>query len=182
MELVEQLQKLIPWAAGLPLVPKMLVSLVIASVAALLLAVIWTTPSQEEVKSLEVVKTIVKDCYRRAVFTRTHAQMSHEAMFSSIAECRGRVQKLAPEVNSPELSQMTADLISALEGIERQNNNQQLDFKKIDFYKLEALRRLTSLAGVVQVGYTIPTNLTEDVFFSKEEADMPPIPKLPISQ
>ncbi|WP_150801301.1 hypothetical protein [Pseudomonas fluorescens] len=120
MDLVDQLQKIVPWAAELPLIPKILVSLVIAGATALFLTVIWTTPGEVEKQSVIAVKVVLKGCYRRAVFTRTHQQLDHEAMFSSIAECRELVQKQIPEITNPSMAQPTADLMSALEGIERE--------------------------------------------------------------
>jgi len=41
MELLKPLQDLIPWAAGLPLLPKLLLSVLIVCIAAFLLALIW---------------------------------------------------------------------------------------------------------------------------------------------
>lgn len=131
-------------------------------------------PSPRENESIESVRAILKGCYRRAVFTRTHAQMDHEAMFASITECRELVQSKVPCVSDSRLSQSAADLISALEGIEREKDKEPWDFPRIDGYKLEALKRLRLLSQLTGILYTIPTNLTEEVFFSKTEADLPP--------
>lgn len=174
MELIEQLQKLVPWAVELQPVPKTILSVVLAGLTALILTVIWTTPTEIEKQSIAAVEKILKGCYRRAVFTRTHAQMSHEAMFSSISECRQLVQIQVPEVRTPSMAQPAADLISALEGIEKEKTKLPWDFSKIDLYKLETLKRLTLLSKISGATYTIPKNLTEDTFFSKEEADLPP--------
>lgn len=182
MELVEQLQKLAPWAADLPLAPKIILSLLIAGVAALFLTVIWSTPSAVEKKSVEAVRSILDGCYRRAVFTRTHAQMDHNAMFASITECRAIVQSKVPVIARTDLRQTTADLISALEGIEREKTREPWDFSRIDAYKLEALKRFTLLSRLTGVPYTLPTNLTEEIFFSKQEADLPPTIRAPTAQ
>lgn len=131
-------------------------------------------PSASENESVEAIRAILKGCYRRSVFTRTHAQMNHEAMFASITECRELVQLKVPSVSDPRLSQTAADLISAFEGIEREKDKEPWDFSRIDGYKLEALRRLTLLSQLTGISYTIPANLTEEVFFSKTEADLPP--------
>jgi hypothetical protein len=80
------------------------------------------TPSVREKQSLESVRAILEGCYRRAVFTRTTAQMNHEAMFASITECRELVQSKVPSVSDSRLSQSAADLISAFEGIEREKD------------------------------------------------------------
>jgi len=174
VELIDQLQKIVPWAVELPLVPKILLSLVIACAATLLLSVIWTTPTIQEKQYVSAVKIILKGCYRRAVFTRTHAQMNHEAMFSSITECRELVQRQIPEVTGSSMAQPAADLVASLESIEREKSKEPWDFQRIDSYKLESIRRLSLLSQFVGAPYTIPINLTEEVFFSKEEADLPP--------
>lgn len=174
MELIDQLQKLTPWAADLPVAPKIILSLLISGVAMLFLTVIWSTPSTIEKKSVEAVRSILEGCYRRAVFTRTHAQMDHNAMFASITECRELVQSKVPEVVSTRLRQPTADLVSALEGIEREKAKQPWDFSRIDTFKLEALKLFALLSRSTGIPYTLPTNLTEDIFFSKQEADLPP--------
>lgn len=44
MDLIEKLQKLAPWAADLPILPKVILSILIAGVAILFLAIIWSTP------------------------------------------------------------------------------------------------------------------------------------------
>jgi len=182
MELVDQLQKLAPWAADLPAAAKIVLSLLIVGVAALFLIVMWSTPSTIEKKSVEAVSLILEGCYRRAVFTRTHAQMDHNAMFASITECRKLVQSKVPAVTNTNLRQPTADLISALEGIEREETKKPWDFSRIDAYKLEALKRFTLLSRLTGVPYTLPTNLTEEIFFSKQEADLPPTVRFPAVQ
>jgi len=174
MELVEQLQKLAPWAADLPILPKVILSLIIAAIAALFLAVIWTTPTTTQKQSLNALKEILDGCYRRAVFTRTHAQMDQEAMFASVRECRQLVQSKAPKVATAELRQHVATLLAAFDGIEREHGKQPRDFSRIDGYKLEALRRLTLLSRLTGLLYVLPENLTEEVFFSKIDADLPP--------
>jgi hypothetical protein len=131
-------------------------------------------PSARENESLEAVRAILKGCYRRAVFTRTYAQIDLEAMFASITECRELVQLKVPSVSEPHMSQTAADLMSAFYGIEREKDKQPLDFSRIDAYKLEVLRRLTLLSQLTGISYTIPRNLTEEVFFSKTEAALPP--------
>ena len=174
MEIIENLQKLAPWAADLPMIPKVILSLLILGVAGLFLSVIWTTPSTSEKKSIEVATRILSGCYKRAVFTRTHAQMSHEAMFSSITACRQLVQREIPYISLEKWKQPAANILAALEGIEREEKSEPWDFEKIDMYKLQALKGFRFLSSEAKVAYPIPENLTDEVFFNKDEADMPP--------
>ncbi len=48
MEFIESLQKLIPWAANLPIAPKLLVSLIMVALTTLVLLLIWTKPVSDE--------------------------------------------------------------------------------------------------------------------------------------
>ena len=82
----------VQWLAKLPPLPKGIVSTLIVGAAAFVLVLIWTTPPEV------VVKTILADCYRRALFTRTHAQMDRDAMFVSIGKCREVLQERIPYI------------------------------------------------------------------------------------
>jgi|GEM_PF-5540493 hypothetical protein len=174
MEIIENLQKLAPWAADLPIIPKIILSLLIVGIAGLFLSVIWTTPSTLEKKSIEATTRILSGCYKRAIFTRTHAQMNHEAMFSSITSCRQQVQNEIPHISIEKWKQPAANILAALEAIEREEKSEPWDFDKIDTYKLQALKGFQYLSRETKISYPIPENLTEEVFFDKKEADLPP--------
>jgi hypothetical protein len=174
MRLIEQLQKFAPWGADLPFELEVIVPIIIVAFAALFLAVVWTTPSTRDKESFEAVNQILNGCYRRAVFTKTHAQMDHAAMFDSITDCRKLVESKILAVSNPNLKEPTAGLFTALEGIEREKTRSPWDFAHIDNLKLEALRRLYLLAKLTGFLYMVPLNLTNEVFFSKEEADSRP--------
>ena len=58
MELIENIQKIAPWAADLHILPKLLLTLLILSAAALFLSVIWTTSSTKEKESLIAIGNI----------------------------------------------------------------------------------------------------------------------------
>ena len=64
------MQDIVPWLTALPLVPKLIVSVLIVGAALLLLVLIWTAPPDD------AIKTILLGCYRRALFTRMHAQLN----------------------------------------------------------------------------------------------------------
>ncbi len=42
--MIEEIQKIIPWLTGLPLIPKIILSFIIVSIAMFLLALIWSKP------------------------------------------------------------------------------------------------------------------------------------------
>jgi TIR domain len=130
-------------------------------------------------RSTDAIGKILAGCYKRSLFTRTHAQLSLDAMFDSISNCRKLVQSETPEVSDPELAQALANLLGALDGIERIHTlskpSEPIDVDKIDQLKLQALRNLRLLSRITKIQYAIPdSRLTEDVFFSKDDADKPP--------
>jgi hypothetical protein len=172
--LIEQLQTFAAWAADLPFGIKVILSIIIVAFAALFLGVVWTTPSTRDKESFEAVEQILNGCYRKAVFTKTHAQMDHAAMFDSITDCRKLVESKIPAVSNPNLKEPTAGLFTALEGIEREKTRDPWDFSRIDNLKLEALRRLYLLAKLTGFLYIVPFNLTNEIVFSKNEANAPP--------
>jgi hypothetical protein len=130
-------------------------------------------------RSTDAIRKVLAGCYKRSLFTRTHAQLSLDAMFDSISNCRKLVESETPEVSDPELAQMLADVLGALDGIERIHTfskpSEPIDVNKIDQLKLQALRNLRLLSRLTNIVYAIPdSRLTEEVFFSKEDADKPP--------
>jgi hypothetical protein len=98
------LEKLGPWIADSPIWLKVLVSLAIVLVSVIALGIVWSTPNATTKDSLAATKDIVAGCYWRAVFTRTHAQLSLDAMFASIGKCQEIVQEKGARVALPELS------------------------------------------------------------------------------
>jgi hypothetical protein len=130
-------------------------------------------------RSTDAIRNILAACYKRSLFTRTHAQLSLDAMFDSISNCRKLVQSETPDVSDPELAQALANLLGALDGIERIHTlskpSEPVDVNKIDQLKLQALRNLRLLSRITKIQYAIPdSRLTEEVFFSKDEADKSP--------
>jgi hypothetical protein len=91
MDAVNVLQQVVPWLAGLPILQRVIATIIIVGLVTLLLLVIWTPPPDQ------AVSTILSDCHRRALFTRMHAQLSEEAVFSSIEKCRETLQVQIPE-------------------------------------------------------------------------------------
>ena len=93
------------------------------------------------------------------------------------------VQAQTPEVSDPEWAQALANVLGALYGIERIHalfkSSDLLDSdttSEIDQLKLQALRNLRFLSRAANIPYPIPDGrLTEEIFFSKEDADKPPM-------
>jgi len=174
-EAIEQLQKLVPWAADLPMVPKIIVTVILILIPSLLLVLIWTPTEARRIElSKDKIKDILQLCYRRSIFTRTHAQLNIDAMFGSIDDCRSEIQRIIPAVESSQLQQIASNVLASLDLIMRYKDNP--DFEKIDEYKLEALRNLGQLSRKTGLAYEIIPNLElrTDIYFSQGEADRPP--------
>src|SRR3954462_3312604 len=110
---IKDIQSAIPWLVSLPILPKIIISLIIVGIAALALILMWTPPPET------AVATILQDCYRRALFTRMHAQLDDDAMFFSIAKCRESIQKNLPAIRNKHLNDIAVELLATVENIER---------------------------------------------------------------
>lgn len=62
-DIIDALQKLLPWAAGLPLAPKIMISIIVLSFATLILLLIWT-PSEQQTTSDRTESN--KDIFKQA--------------------------------------------------------------------------------------------------------------------
>src|SRR4051812_38356590 len=94
---IKDIQGVFPWLVSLPILPKVIIFAIIVGIAVVTLILIWTPPPEI------AVATILKDCNRRAIFTRTHEHLNQNAvnaMFSSIAECRTSIQKNQFDIRS----------------------------------------------------------------------------------
>jgi hypothetical protein len=89
MSTIKELQEALPFFVNLPPVPKVILSAVLLGLTAFILALIWTPPPPPPDTA---VTEILNKCYRRALFTRMHAQQSLPAMYASIDQCREAVQ------------------------------------------------------------------------------------------
>jgi hypothetical protein len=169
MSWIKEVQEAIPWLVALPLLPKLIISAIIVAAAALLLVLLWTPPPET------AVTTILKDCYRRALFTRMHAQISEEAMFASIGECRNTVQKQIPNIRDVRLRSTAVELLATLSEIERKRGPATTP-ESINKLKLRALQYFRELAKATGADYPLPDKgkLGETAFFTQAEADAPP--------
>ena len=116
-------------------------------------AVTTREPSPE---SIETIRKVISICYRRAVFTRYHAQLDHEAMFASMSECRAALQPLVIYVEPEDNQRLVAGIIAELDLIER-INQQPFTWEAsgtagtIDGAKLRIIHALSKLAESVSI-------------------------------
>jgi hypothetical protein len=167
---IKGVQEVAPWLTSLPLVPKTIISVLIVGAAAFVLVLIWTPPPEI------AVKAILADCYRRALFTRMHAQINTDAMFASIGRCREILQKKIPEIHRKDLQDTAVELLATVEQIERRKPIQgSNDIEQINKLKLAALHSFRVLATATGGRYPLPERgkLGEAAYFTKEEADAP---------
>lgn len=102
-----------------------------------------------------------------------HAQLSVEAMFKSIMGCREIVESNQPVIINRSSSQTAANLIAALEGIERQQAKPNPE--NIDQLKLQVIRGLYKLSRTIKMPFVLPQNLRKDDFyFTLEDANKAP--------
>ena len=129
----------------------------------------------EKLRTKDDIRKILSLCNRRAIFTRFHAQISPEAMFESLDDCRLSLQKMAGSIETEDLQQKVAEISSNLDLIERQKQRFETSFDEdrdlINDAKLKIIIVLTELSEQVDVPYTLPKSLKEGIFFSKDEAN-----------
>jgi hypothetical protein len=127
--------------------------------------------------SQESIQSVLAACYRRAVFTRFHAQMDHESMLESLADCRASLQKIAVYVHPAAAQQLVGGIIGEIDLIERTVKHKPFEFETIgtvDQAKLRILKSLLALADIAQLPVAFPATLTEELMWSRQEADMAP--------
>ena len=120
--------------------------------------------------SVDRIREVLAACYRRSIFTRTHAQLDLNAMFESLANCRSILQRIAAFVEPESLQQLVAQIIGDLDYIERHKE----ELQSIDAAKLKIIAALLQLSKAANISYILPASLTEDVFFAREDADGAP--------
>jgi TIR domain len=129
--------------------------------------------------SVDRIREVLAACYRRAVFTRFHAQLDAQAMLDSLAECRSTLQRIVVFVEPEELQRLVAGIIGELDLIERIGKepftwNGLGTMGTIDGAKLRIINALVELSKAAKIPFVLPTSMTEEVFWSKEDADKPP--------
>jgi hypothetical protein len=118
----------------------------------------------------DLIQKVLGACNTRAIFTRTHAQLNHKAMFESLSSSRVALQIIQPQFESKQDQQIIADVIGQLDFIERNEK----DFDKINQAKLSIIASLQNLSVSAGIPFVLPQSPTEEVFFSLEDANRPP--------
>ena len=170
MDWIKGVQDVVPWLTSLPWIPKTIISALIIGAAAFVLVLIWTPPPDV------AIKTILKDCYRRAVFTRMNAQLSIPAMFASLDKCRESLQQNIPDIRNKSLQDTATELLATMDQIQALKTVQSADvIKSINLLKLSALHYFRQLAAATGGTYPLPDNgkLAEGIYFTQQEADSP---------
>jgi len=134
--------------------------------------------------AVDRVREVLATCYRRAIFTRVHCQLSGEAMFESLAECRVSLQKIVVFVEPEELQRLVAGIIAELDFLERRRPQNVrgiynwepfgAEARQINASKLRIIASLFQLSKAAGVSFVMPVSTTDEMFWSKEDADMPP--------
>jgi hypothetical protein len=178
VDIIKSAQDWVPWVTGLQTLPKLIISIVIGGAAAFLLVLIWMPPPGV------AVKTLLTDCYQRALLTRMHAQLSLSAMFASIDRCRTSVQLQIPKIRRTELKETAMDLLATLDAIESYNPTNEtlrrpIDDEEINRLKLRAIRYFRNLAAATGYSYALPKegSLAEAAYFTEKDAQAPPSPE-----
>jgi len=137
---------------------------------------------RERVQAARVqIQNVFSACNRRALFTRTHAQLDHDAMFSSLDACRAKLQEIEPNIEAEDHQQIVSEIISQLDSIARLQKEvaagqvQLYDaYDPINQVKLNIIGLLKKLSKRSGVPYNLPPSPTEEVFFTLEDANEPP--------
>lgn len=136
--------------------------------------------SKASAAGVKGVKKVLRACYRRAIFARFQAQMSHVAMFNSLAECRTTLQKLVVLVQPESSQRLVAGIIGDLDLIERRRESvlSYRDFRSdeelINSAKLRIIRALLDLRDAAAISLPLPTSVTDEMFWSERDASRKP--------
>lgn len=173
----DKFQKALEFLTKLPMLPKAIISVVIVGAVVFLLVMIWfpppTAPEPEP-----AVGDILSGCYRRALFTRMHAQLSTRDMTTSIDACRITVQMNIPKIHNKELRQVAVKLLGTIDQILHLDPTSPDNWAQIDQLKLEALRSFKELAAATGDVYLLPDDgkLAEGYYFNLDDASKPLTP------
>ncbi|HET7544064.1 MAG TPA: TIR domain-containing protein [Polyangiaceae bacterium] len=131
----------------------------------------------------ELARSVIAACYRRAIFTRMVSEIDLPAMYDSIGEAIGQLQRLIPTMVDQRLQFLALRLVRSLDEIERFRNASSETFSlnlskelrsRIDAEKIEAIRLLLDIRRSAAIGIQLPTSLRVAHFFTREAAREPP--------
>lgn len=130
--------------------------------------------------------SILLACYRRAVYTRMDSEINLAAMFASIREATGLVQKLLPQIRNQRLQFAALQIYGALDEIERfgsqadchlSNHLDRTLGRLIETRKLQIVRLLLEIRRSAAISMQLPLTLATDHFYRLEAASEPPRPE-----
>jgi hypothetical protein len=130
--------------------------------------------------TVDHVRDVLAACYRRAIFSRMHAQMDWNAMFASLADCRVALQKMIAYIEPADVQQLVASIVGELDFIERRKGAllacvaSHAAKVQVNGAKLRIIAAMLQLKERAGVSLELPVSVTEEVFFSEEEANEPP--------
>jgi hypothetical protein len=125
------------------------------------------------------VVEVLSHLYRRSIFTRFHAQLNAKAMFTSMSDCRVALQKQIVFVRPREAQQLVAGIIAELDLVERVIQ-QGFTWEglgtmgTVDGAKLRIIAAMRTLADMSGTPLEFPTSVTEELFWTPEDADAAP--------
>lgn len=130
-----------------------------------------------------LAREVIAACYRRSIFTNMQGEISHDAMYASIGEALGTVQRLVPRIEDPALQNVCLEIMAALDRIQRTKANPRIGYsgrshreriRHIDEQKLNVVRSLIEIRRAARISMQLPLNLVHGHFFTVEDADSPP--------
>jgi hypothetical protein len=132
---------------------------------------------------LKLAKEVLRVSNRRAIFTRMDAEIDLEAMFGSISQCIGELQRIGPSFQSSELQHLTLELVRELDTLDRfrlEAGNNLLSIGlptairgRIDLQKKRVVRAIHRVRRSAGVAIQLPTELGHYHFFDLRGADAP---------
>jgi hypothetical protein len=138
-----------------------------------------TDGSAAETPEVSGVDAVLSLCYRRAIFARFHAQLDHSAMLTSMSDCRVALQKQIVFVRPRKAQQLVAGVIAELDLVERVSRQTFTGeglgtAGTIDGAKLRIIAALQTLADMSDTPLELPGSITEEIFWTQEDADAAP--------
>lgn len=150
-------------------------------VAKLLMQKLGPPRDAEAAESANVtgIEEVLSILYRRSIFTRFHAQLSEEAMFASMSNCRVALQKQIVFVRPREAQQLVASIIAELDLAERVSREEFTwdglgSMGTVDGAKLRIIAAMQTLAKMSGTPFELPASTTEELFWTAEDADAAP--------
>ncbi len=130
-------------------------------------------------------RALIAACYRRAVFTKMDSEIRLDAMFQSLRDALGMVQRIVPTFQALDLQNDGARIIAELDNLERLHVSRREDWSyslsrdtrdAMDAAKLRIVQLLLRIRRRARIPMQLPTNLMFDHFYSPQQAAAAPDP------